>query len=188
MVLSRISSRSNSASAANIPNTSRPPAVVVSMLAPWPVSARKPAFHQLMDRVDEVAEVAPEAIELPDDQTMWSWKSPPDVPWSPKPPWPIAPRAQQYARAWDVHALSLVTGLRDNPVTPNVPGDGKFQIVPASGLLTFGGGRGAVRARTRVRLRRTRSPRCRRQRAIKAEPGRATLAPPTTTRRRAGLE
>src|SRR5271167_1901655 len=28
------------------------------------------AFHQLMDRVDEVAEVAPEAIELPDDQRV----------------------------------------------------------------------------------------------------------------------
>jgi hypothetical protein len=43
------------------------------------------------------------------------------------------------AREGHARALSskLVTGLRDNPVTPNVPGGGKFQIVPASGLLTF---------------------------------------------------
>ncbi len=42
IVLSRISSRSNSANAAKMPNTRRPLAVVVSMLAPWPVSTRKP--------------------------------------------------------------------------------------------------------------------------------------------------
>ncbi len=38
LVRSMISSRSNSANAAKIPNTSRPLAVVVSMLAPCPVS------------------------------------------------------------------------------------------------------------------------------------------------------
>jgi len=38
LVRSIISSRSNSANAAKIPNTSRPLAVVVSMLAPCPVS------------------------------------------------------------------------------------------------------------------------------------------------------
>jgi len=56
IVLSRISSRSNSASAAKIPNTSRPLAVVVSILAPCPVRTRKAnsTFHQIMDGVDEV--------------------------------------------------------------------------------------------------------------------------------------
>ena len=42
MVRSRISSRSNSANAAKMPNTSRPAAVVVSICAPWPVRTRKP--------------------------------------------------------------------------------------------------------------------------------------------------
>ena len=41
-VRSRISSRSNSASAAKIPNTRRPAAVVVSICAPCPVSTRRP--------------------------------------------------------------------------------------------------------------------------------------------------
>lgn len=39
---SAISSRSNSASAAKIPKTSLPAAVVVSMAAPWPVSTSRP--------------------------------------------------------------------------------------------------------------------------------------------------
>ena len=38
----RISSRSNSASAAKMPNTRRPAAVVVSTCAPWPASTRRP--------------------------------------------------------------------------------------------------------------------------------------------------
>ena len=41
-VRSRISSRSNSASAAKMPNTRRPAAVVVSICAPYPVSTRRP--------------------------------------------------------------------------------------------------------------------------------------------------
>ncbi len=41
-VRSRISSRSNSASAAKMPNTRRPAAVVVSICAPWPASTRRP--------------------------------------------------------------------------------------------------------------------------------------------------
>ena len=41
-VRSRISSRSNSASAAKIPNTRQPAAVVVSICAPCPVSTRRP--------------------------------------------------------------------------------------------------------------------------------------------------
>ena len=41
-VRSRISSRSNSASAAKMPNTRRPAAVVVSICAPCPVSTRRP--------------------------------------------------------------------------------------------------------------------------------------------------
>ena len=41
-VRSRISSRSNSASAAKMRNTRRPSAVVVSSCAPWPASTRRP--------------------------------------------------------------------------------------------------------------------------------------------------
>ena len=41
-VRSRISSRSNSARAAKMPNTRRPPAVVVSICVPWPASTRRP--------------------------------------------------------------------------------------------------------------------------------------------------
>lgn len=41
-VRSAISSRSNSANAAKMPNTSLPAAVVVSMVTPWPVSTLRP--------------------------------------------------------------------------------------------------------------------------------------------------
>ena len=70
-VRSRISSRSNSASAAKMPNTRRPAAVVVSICAPCPVSTRRPT-----PRVDRSCTVltrwarvgAAEAVELPDDE------------------------------------------------------------------------------------------------------------------------
>ena len=70
IVRSRISSRSNSASAAKMPNTRRPAAVVVSICAPWP--ARYPQSHaagrQVLHGVDQMGEVAAEAGELPDDE------------------------------------------------------------------------------------------------------------------------
>ena len=69
-VRSRISSRSNSASAAKMLNTSRPAAVVVSICAPCPVSTRRPTPRA--DRVCTVltrwGEGAAEAVELPDDE------------------------------------------------------------------------------------------------------------------------
>ena len=68
LVRSRINSRSNSASAAKMPNTRRPAAVVVSIYAPCPVSTSRPT--PLGDRsctvgVDQVGAGAAEAIELP---------------------------------------------------------------------------------------------------------------------------
>ena len=69
-VRSRISSRSNSASAAKMPNTRWPAAVVVSICAPWPAST--PQAHaaggQVLHGVDQMGEVAAEAVELPDDE------------------------------------------------------------------------------------------------------------------------
>ena len=67
---SRVSSRSNSASAAKMPNTRRPAAVVVSI---WrPVAGEHPqacpAGRQVLHGVDQVGEVAAEAVELPDDE------------------------------------------------------------------------------------------------------------------------
>ena len=69
---STISSRSNSASAAKIPKTSLPGAVVVSIAAPWPVRILEPdaALGELVDQVDEVAQVAAEPVELPRDQDV----------------------------------------------------------------------------------------------------------------------
>ena len=69
---STISSRSNSASAAKIPKTSLPDAVVVSMVAPWPVRILKPdaTLREVVDQVDEVAQVAPEPVELPRNQDI----------------------------------------------------------------------------------------------------------------------
>ena len=62
-VRSRISSRSNSASAAKMPNTRRPAAVVVvSICAPCPVSTRRPT-----PRVDRSCTVLTR-VELPDDE------------------------------------------------------------------------------------------------------------------------
>ena len=57
MVRSRISSRSNSASAAKMPNTRRLPAVVVSICG-----------RQILHGVDQVREVPAEPVELPDDE------------------------------------------------------------------------------------------------------------------------
>ena len=67
---SRISSRSNSASAAKMPNTRRPAAVVVSICAPSPARTRRPtpAGRQVLHGVDQVGEVVAEAVELPDDE------------------------------------------------------------------------------------------------------------------------
>ena len=69
-VRSRISSRSNSASAAKMPNTRRPAAVVVSICAPSPARTRRPtpAGRQVLHGVDQVGEVVAEAVELPDDE------------------------------------------------------------------------------------------------------------------------
>ena len=65
-----MSSRSNSPSAAKIPKTSLPAAVVVSIAAPCPVStfSPTPAGGQVVDGVDEVVQVAAEPVELPHDQ------------------------------------------------------------------------------------------------------------------------
>ena len=63
-VRSRISSRSNSASAAKMPNTKRPAAVVVSICAPSPASTRRPTPRA--DRsctvLTQMGEVAAEAV------------------------------------------------------------------------------------------------------------------------------
>ena len=69
-VRSRISSRSNSASAAKMPNTRRPAAVVVSIYAPCPVSTRKAhaASQQVLHGVDQVGDGTAEAVEPPDDE------------------------------------------------------------------------------------------------------------------------
>ena len=69
IVRSRISSRSNSASAAKIPNTRRPAAVVVSISAPWPASTRRPTPRA--DRsctVFQVGQIAAKAVEFRDDE------------------------------------------------------------------------------------------------------------------------
>jgi hypothetical protein len=70
LVRSEMSSRSNSASAAKIPKTSLPAAVVVSIAAPCPVSTCSPdaAGGQVVDGVDQVVQVAAEAVEFPHDQ------------------------------------------------------------------------------------------------------------------------
>ena len=60
---SRISYRSNSTSAAKMPNTRQPAAVVVSICAPWPASTRRPTFASR-----QMGQVAAEAVELPDDE------------------------------------------------------------------------------------------------------------------------
>ena len=72
MVRSAISSRSNSANAAKMPNARRPLAVVVSICAPAPVSTFKPDAPgaQVLDRVDQVTQVAPEPVELPEHQRV----------------------------------------------------------------------------------------------------------------------
>ena len=53
-----------------MPNTRRPAAVVVSICAPWP--AEYPQAHaaggQVLHGVDEMGEVATQAVELPDDE------------------------------------------------------------------------------------------------------------------------
>ena len=68
----RISSRSNSANAAKIPKTSLPLAVVVSMVAPWPVQDFQPdaALRERLGGIDQMLEVASQAVELPDDKCI----------------------------------------------------------------------------------------------------------------------
>ena len=67
MVRSRINSPSNSASAAKMPNTNRPAAVVVSSCIP--LAGVHPQTHaphgQVRNGIDEMDEVAPEPVELP---------------------------------------------------------------------------------------------------------------------------
>ena len=69
-VRSVIKARSNSASAAKIPNTSLPAAVVVSIAAPSPVSTLRPTPRtgEVVHQVDQVAQIAAEPVELPDHQ------------------------------------------------------------------------------------------------------------------------
>lgn len=70
MVRSEISSLSNSAGAAKIPKTNFPDALVVSMAAPWPVRTFEAdaAFSQVVDDIDQVAEIPAEPVEFPHDQ------------------------------------------------------------------------------------------------------------------------
>ena len=69
-VRSAINARSNSASAAKIPKTNLPAAVVVSSAAPCPVEDREPDAlgGEIVHRIDQMAQVAAQAVELPDDQ------------------------------------------------------------------------------------------------------------------------
>ena len=70
-VRSRISSRSNSANAAKMPETRQPAAVVVSICAPWPAGEHPQAHaagRQVLHGVDEMGEVAAQAVELPDHE------------------------------------------------------------------------------------------------------------------------
>ena len=60
----------DAAGAAKMPNTRRPAAVVVSICAPWPASTRRPTprADKSLHGVDEMGEVAAQAVELPDDE------------------------------------------------------------------------------------------------------------------------
>jgi hypothetical protein len=70
-----------------MPNTNLPAGVVVSMDAPWPVSKSSEAIQrkrrgpgldfetdapraEVVNDVDEVAQVAPQPVELPDDESI----------------------------------------------------------------------------------------------------------------------
>jgi hypothetical protein len=64
-----MSSRSNSARAAIIPKMSLPDAVVVSMAAPCPVRTLSPMpFCEIVDDVDQVAQVSAQPVQLPHEQ------------------------------------------------------------------------------------------------------------------------
>ena len=67
-VRSRMSSLSNSASAAKIPKDRRPAAVVVSICAPWPVRTLRPTpqLGESGRRLHQVMQAAPQPVELPD--------------------------------------------------------------------------------------------------------------------------
>lgn len=70
VVRSEMSSRSNSASAAKIPKTSLPAAVVVSIAAPWPVRTLSPTPRAVRSWtvLTRWVKVAPEPVEFPDDE------------------------------------------------------------------------------------------------------------------------
>ena len=66
----RLSSPSNSASAAKMPNTRRSPAVVVSTCALVAVEQAHAAGRQFLHGVDQAGEVPAEAVELPDHEDI----------------------------------------------------------------------------------------------------------------------
>ncbi|ALO66941.1 hypothetical protein AS189_11100 [Arthrobacter alpinus] len=70
MVRSEMSSRSNSASAAKIPKTSLPEAVVVSIAAPSPVRyfQADASVREVMEGIHQVTQVPAESVELPYQQ------------------------------------------------------------------------------------------------------------------------
>jgi hypothetical protein len=90
-VRSAISSRSNSASAAKMPKTSLPAAVVVSMAAPWPGQHLQSdtAPGQVVHGIDQVAQVTPEPVQFPHHQRI-----------------PLAQRLQAARQARAVFALA----------------------------------------------------------------------------------
>src|SRR5690625_7733979 len=67
-----MSSRSNSASAAKIPNTNLPEAVVVSMAAPLAGEHldSHATFGQVMNNVDQMPQIPAEAVQFPHDQRV----------------------------------------------------------------------------------------------------------------------
>ena len=69
---SEINSRSNSASAAKMPKTSFPAGVVVSIAAP--VAGKDlesySACREVVDGVDELAQVAAKPVQLPDHERV----------------------------------------------------------------------------------------------------------------------
>src|SRR5699024_8557766 len=72
LVRSEMSSRSNSASAAKIPNTNLPEAVVVSMAAPLAGEhlGSHATFGQVMNNVDQMPQIPAEAVQFPHDQRV----------------------------------------------------------------------------------------------------------------------